>query len=195
MVVIGDKIEGKKIVEILCECKHSKSNHADKEIHGKQIRKGDQLITPITFEKNRGKCTEDKCKCYEYSVGAVRLENDKILKYSEFFKCAECGKYLGLKKEAKTIYWGHRICKSCAPEYYKECIDELNENILVLKELKELLVEKYPEQIEKTAEIEVEYGYDYECSGTKSVSISILLAIDTLLAELEEEKKTWESYK
>ena len=192
----GTDIDGHKVVEMLCGCGHSKSDHADKEIIGQRVKERDQYVIPITYEKNMGECTKTKCKrCYGYEVGAVLLDNGKILTFYDFFKCNECGKYLNGKKRAKSIYNMYNTCKACAPGYGKRRIEELTINILAIEELKEILVKRYPEQIEIEADFEVEYGYDYESSGTKNVYLSIIMVVDKLLAKLEKEKETWVNYK
>lgn len=192
-IQVGTKIEGHKVVEMLCSCGHSKNNHADKEITGKRIKKGNEYVTPITYEKNMGHCRKHKCDCHKYEVGAVLLDNGEALHFSSIFKCTSCKKLLNKKKIHKHSYWPH-ICKSCAPEYYKEKIFNISLEIEALEALKNHLTKIYPDLIKLKADVEVEYGYDYECEGTKTIEISISMIVDSLIVQSEEQKKTWEGY-
>ena len=192
MVVIGDKIDGKKVVGYLCHCKHPKKSHDTKEKIGSRTRVGDHYETAIIFEKNKGKCTELGCKCKEYKKGAVLLEDGSALKYDQYFKCDECNKYLDKKKRWKS-FWV-TLCEDCAPVYYKRLISEADTDILELEQIEGYLTKNYSDQIKKNVELGIEYD-GYDC-GTSTLyrDFSIADIITKRLKYLKEKKTEWEVY-
>lgn len=196
MVVIGDKIEGKKVVEYLCGCKHPKSSHAAREKIGSRTRVGNHYETSIIFEKNMGKCTEPGCKCKGYKKGAVLLDDGSALSNAQFFECDECGEYLYTKKRAKDHYkYWLTICKPCVPVYYKKLIDDIDVNILELEQIEGYLRKNYPDQMEKNLSLGIDYDDGYSCGRSKIYEdISIMRIIEGRLTDLREEKNKWERF-
>ena len=129
---IGDKIDGLKIMEIVCRCKHSKEQHKDIISPGEMKLEETQYVADIVRKENMGECLVTECGCIKYNPILYLMEDGTTINDWDWFKCNQCGK--NYTRNSK-FYYGTvglnyvEICKICGNIWRPEAILALEQAI------------------------------------------------------------------